>query len=96
MDEVDQRGNHVLGQELARRNQRRSHLQIVVALKVLWVRRMGETHHLQAVDDHEAELVLGGNAESRGDVSRLFVDYIGIGAKLPSHTHTTSTSMALR
>ena len=83
VDEVDQRGNHVLGQELAGGDQRRRHLQIVVALEILEVRGKGKAHHLQAVHDHKTELVLGRNAESGGNVTRLFVDYVGVGTELP-------------
>lgn len=96
VDEVDQRRNHILRQQLAGGDQRRRHLQVVVALKVLGVRRMKGKHHLQTVHDHKAELVLGRNAQSGRNVAGLFIDYIGVGAKLPLTMQKTLTSMALR
>lgn len=80
--QVDQRRDHVRREQLARGDQRRRHLQVVLALQVLGVTEHEQGHHLKTIDDHEAELVLGGNAQRGGDVAGFLIYDIGVRTQL--------------
>ena len=77
VDQVNQCGDHVDGEKLTR-----GHLQVVLALEILRVREPFRENHLKTIHDHEAELVLGRDAERRSDISGLLVHNIGVRAQL--------------
>lgn len=82
VDQVNQCGDHVDREELTRRDESRRHLQVVLALEILRVREPFRENHLKTIHDHEAELVLGRDAERRSDISGLLVHNIGVRAQL--------------